>query len=94
MPSAPKQIPAPFSGADYHRNEEEAENPCAVCGRDVGSGGRKFVEVVGGGARFSTVGAADVEDPGYMGFYAVGSGCARRFPPEYLSDSPARPVSP
>lgn len=78
---------APFSGKNYAKNEEQANEkdlqPCAICGKGIKGLTGKPEEwphwgiVTGGGARW----ADSFEDggPGNMGAFPVGSDCHKRF---------------
>jgi len=55
---------------------------CSVCGRKV-SGNELFVEVHDGG-NLVEFGKGDVHSAGYMGCWAVGTECAKKFSPELL----------
>ena len=84
-----KPVPSPFSGANYSKNEGKCGNdaaPCVICGKPVkNSSPAKSAEVTDGGNRFVPIAEkADENDDGYMGFYPVGSECARLFPAGYL----------
>lgn len=51
---------------------------CACCGRKL-SGQAKWVEVIDGGLSIAAPGLdPDQSDPGYMGFFPVGAGCAKK----------------
>ncbi len=77
---------SPFSGPNYHKNTEKcgsAETPCAFCGRAVKNESSSFsVRVVDGGAGFGTAGqfagTEAVGEAGDMGYWPVGSDCAKR----------------
>ena len=52
---------------------------CSVCDRKLGKN-PLFIEVVDGGSIHDpSMGVADTSDSGYMGFWAVGSECAKQF---------------
>lgn len=71
---------------DAHaRNENRARQnglePCERCGRGVKAGAGWWIEVVNGGSSVARPGSVvDVNDPGYMGCYILGSECAKRVP--------------
>lgn len=73
----------PFSGPRYPENEskcKEGESPCCLCGKPVlMSNDPPMAEVHDGG---SFVLASDPEpdqsDPGYMGWFPVGTSCVRK----------------
>lgn len=73
----------PFSGKDYHRNAarcHESETPCVVCGKPVHDEPNKVMAlVIDGGGAWGDPDSYDANDGGFMGFYPVGSGCAKRF---------------
>jgi hypothetical protein len=68
----------PFSHPQYQTRSANVEakgfEPCAVCGKKVNPGGAE-VEVLDGGGRFARPGE---ECPHTMGFFWVGSDCAKR----------------
>ena len=56
---------------------------CVCCGRKL-TGKPVFIEVINGGADVAAPGLGpDTNDPGYMGFYAVGRTCARKHFPGF-----------
>ena len=74
----------PFSGK-YHTNSQRPRKPgedaCAHCGRPVKVDAcRSFVHVHDGGAAYVLAADADkeVEGAGDMGWWAVGSDCAKK----------------
>lgn len=73
----------PFSGPNYHRNANRchaSENPCAICGKAVYDDGTAVMAlVIDGGAAWGDPDNYDPADGGFMGFYPVGAGCARRY---------------
>lgn len=65
----------PMVWADGHQGSIEH---CAACGRRL-RGEPQLVEVVCGGSYVVAPGSdVDVNDPGYMGFFAVGPECAKK----------------
>ena len=59
--------------------DEFGHDRCTICGRRLGKR-PLYVEVVDGGlVHDPATGEADDFAPGYMGFYPVGSECAKRF---------------
>ena len=51
---------------------------CACCGRKL-KGSAMWIEVIDGGATVAAPGLSpDINDSGYMGFYPVGSTCAKK----------------
>ena len=60
-------------------NGNRSDTHCACCGRKLGAR-RVYVEVIDGGARVAHPDSPpDQHDPGYMGFFPVGTACGRRF---------------
>ena len=60
---------------------------CQCCGRKVGANPLGAIIVGGGGAmcQREDVNAFEKYDGGYMGWYPVGSECAKKFPAGYLT---------
>ena len=57
---------------------------CVQCGRKVGANAW-YVEVINGGEiRLQDGTEANINDAGYMGCYAVGNECAKKFAPNLL----------
>jgi hypothetical protein len=54
---------------------------CAVCNRKLGKKPLGVEVVDGGSVHDPAMGVADVNDSGYMGFWLVGSECAKVFAP-------------
>lgn len=75
----------PFSGVNYRKNQHKCgidQEPCAICGKPVD--GDQFAVmacVIDGGASWGDPNLPDGGDTagGFMGFYPVGSGCARKY---------------
>jgi hypothetical protein len=60
------------------------DNYCVQCGRKVGADAW-YVEVIEGGyIRLQDGSKADMNDAGYMGCYAIGNECAKKFAPNLL----------
>ena len=60
---------------------------CACCGRKL-RGNPRFVEVINGGSDVAAPGLdPDQTDPGYMGFFPVGAGCAKKHFPGFTHAS-------
>lgn len=60
---------------------------CACCGRKLTSA-PVYVEVINGGSQVATPGLnPDQNDPGYMGFFAIGRSCAKRYFRGYTHNS-------
>lgn len=53
-------------------------NACALCGKEVGKN-PKWVQVYNGGAVWAKSEGEPERDSGYMGWYPVGSECAKKF---------------
>ena len=68
-------------------NGTSSDTRCACCGRKLGAR-RVYVEVIDGGAR---VAAPDSypkqDDPGYMGWFAVGQTCGAKHFSGYTHDA-------
>jgi hypothetical protein len=64
----------------WHDNpKHDSINRCACCDRPLKSN-HKWVEVIDGGSSVAHPGLGpDTSDSGYMGFYAVGSSCAKKW---------------
>lgn len=78
---------APF--AEGHDNHPDGVYGCILCGRKVGKN-PWWVEVVEGGYLRAQDGTEVDEDtdPGYMGFWTVGSECAKKVDPVVLVKLP------
>ena len=61
----------------------DAENSCVECGRTCGNN-PWFIEVIDGGIVATNPGLNDLNDSGYMGCWAVGNECAKKFNKESL----------
>ena len=73
--------------ANYYENLDKGENmnPCVRCGKEVKN--TKFlVHFIEGGNTMLAVADEDqyIEDDADMGFFPVGSECARHIPKEFL----------
>ena len=73
----------PFS-AHYSTNvsrirDQTHMNPCVLCGKNV-INPAGYLNVAGGGGTFVMPDYEGDNDPGYMGFHAIGSDCLRRNP--------------
>lgn len=72
----------PFSGSSYGKNERKCGDdatPCVICGRAIKNGAEEFVAVVvDGGAAFGDD-SSDQNARGYLGYFPVGSECAKKF---------------
>ena len=72
---------------NYSDNEEKITGdimPCVRCGKGV-KNTKYHVELVDGGLYASpTNEEADINDPGYMGMYPIGSECRKHIPAEYI----------
>ena len=67
--------------------ESQAHNPCICCGRETGKNPLGAI-IVGGGAFMcqpADAAAFETNDRGWMGWYPVGSECAKKFPAGYLT---------
>ena len=62
-------------------------NSCQCCGRKVGANPLGAIIVDGGGkmCRLADANAFEKYDGGWMGWYPVGSECAKKFPAGYLT---------
>jgi hypothetical protein len=79
-------IPAPHT-ARAQRPCGEGEWPCLLCCRPIKPGRGWWVHMVDGGEHLVSRDespACDPNDPGDMGFHAVGPDCAKLVPREYL----------
>lgn len=74
------ELPQPFGPAYQARIEESGEKgtECAICGRRT-SGRRLRARVVDGGVRFAAP-DADEDQGGDMGYFPVGTECAKLLP--------------
>lgn len=64
---------------------------CACCGRKL-RGEPRWVEVINGGSDVAAPGLdPDTTDPGYMGFFPVGAGCAKKHFPGFTQPSATTP---
>ena len=71
----------PMKWSDTDNNGDMTR--CACCGKPI-KGKARFVEVIDGGSSVAHPGLGpDTNDPGYMGFFAVGPGCARKHFPGF-----------
>lgn len=70
---------APFNNKAVHSDGEL----CYVCGRKLGANPLYFEVHEGGYLRLQD-GTEAIRDGGYMGHYAVGSECAKKFAPNLL----------
>ncbi len=80
-------MPEPFSDyAKPDRHEHEAMHdgePCLFCGRKVRVGqGTVMAHLIDGGANLASI-EDDAEPNSDLGFFPVGSDCAKRLPPSY-----------
>lgn len=80
--------PKPF-GPKYQERTQNGSNgdECAVCGRPTSrknrtNGRTVFVRVVDGGSRFAHP-DEDVDERGDMGYFPVGSECAKSVPADW-----------
>ena len=70
--------------APYHPNtDKDDKDRCIVCGKPT-NGKIYGVEVVDGGNLKAQDGTPAAQDGGYMGWWSVGSSCAKLFAPELL----------
>lgn len=68
----------------FSHEKEQTDETCCVCGRKAG---RYIALVVDGGGRFGDPKTDDdQEDPGYMGWWPVGSTCKRKLPAHYVRE--------
>jgi len=70
----------------YENNQDNSKTnvTCLRCGKDV-KNIRYEVECIDGGAyALATKYEADINDSGYMGFYAIGSDCKKHIPSEFI----------
>jgi hypothetical protein len=77
--------PSAVFSAKYQ--DSDAENPCVCCGRKTGKNPLGAI-IVGGGAfmcRPEDANAFEKYDGGWMGWFPVGSECAKKFPAGYLT---------
>jgi len=54
------------------------ELECAICGRAVKTPVQHYAVVIGGGSEWGDE-SSDENDPGYMGCWAIGSDCHRKY---------------
>jgi hypothetical protein len=57
---------------------------CVQCGRKTGNNPWMVEVVFGGEIRLQDGTEADIDDPGYMGWWPVGNECAKAFAPNLL----------
>ncbi len=92
MATKTKTAPEPFSGPRYNDNADDAGgSACCLCGKatDNESSPTKYARVVEGGARFALADEFVHENNrADMGWFPVGSSCARKFPKGYLVECP------
>ena len=71
--------------AEPKSNVDWNDNYCNECGRKAGKN-PFYIEVVNGGEiRLQDGTEADVNDAGYMGFWPIGSECAKKYDPRVLT---------
>jgi hypothetical protein len=61
--------------------QSNGDDHCAVCNRKLGKNPLGVEVTNGGDVHDPAVGAADTNDNGYMGFWLVGSECAKVYAP-------------
>jgi len=74
----------PF-GPEYDKNESKRrnatlENTCVCCGRRAGGPKGWWALVVDGGAKFGDPSKENEDEPGFMGYYPIGSTCKKSLP--------------
>lgn len=84
----------PFDHKHYHRNSDSADNPCVICGKDTPNP-VAMIQVIDGGALIGPPEPQE-DDPGYMGYFPIGSTCWRKNAKQlqalgYKKDKPPAP---
>lgn len=76
--------PAPFMDTNGWTSVAYGQGTCMVCNRKVGKKPYRVEVINGGDLRDQTKSHSREADAGYMGTWAVGSECAKKFDPAVL----------
>lgn len=75
----------------FMRSRSQETDSCVLCGRPVGRKGVTFVHMVDGGSTLAPVAEVYENEAADLGWWPVGSTCAKRVPVEFRSKHwPAR----
>lgn len=86
MTTTTRIIPATMIWKHKHTHEYGSLASCQCCGRPVSKNATGIVIADGGSSIVYPDDVANViNDSGYMGWYPIGSECAKKIPAEYLT---------